>query len=247
MFDTGLVSVSFRPLMPEQVAAAAVNAGLNHVEWGSDVHAPYNDPQRLAQIVALQEQYGIRCCSYGTYFRLAVTPMEELPGYIQAAKMLGTDILRLWCGTKRADECTAEERDYLFDQCRQAAAIAEKEGVTLCMECHMKTYTETKEGALELMKAVDSPAFKMYWQPNQRRTIAENVEYARLLREYITHIHVFQWKQKQRFPLAEGVEEWKTYLRQLPGDHMLLLEFMPDDDVKSLPAEAETLRTIKGV
>ena len=100
MFDTGLVSVSFRPLMPEQVAAAAVNAGLNHVEWGSDVHAPYNDPQRLAQIVALQEQYGIRCCSYGTYFRLAVTPMTELPGYIQAAKMLGTDILRLWCGTK---------------------------------------------------------------------------------------------------------------------------------------------------
>ena len=246
MFDTGLVSVSFRPLTPQQVAAAAVDAGLSYIEWGSDVHAPYDDPQKLAEIAALQKQYGIRCCSYGTYFRLGQTPMEELPGYIRAAKSLGTDILRLWCGVKSTDSHTREEQEDLLAQCRMAAALAEKEGVTLCMECHKNTFTETKEGALAVMQAVNSPNFRMYWQPNQWRTVEENVEYARLLRDYITHIHVFQWKQKQRFPLAEGVEEWKTYLREIHGDHMLLLEFMPDDDVRSLPAEAQALAALKG-
>ena len=54
MFDTGLVSVSFRPLTPQQVAAAAVDAGLSYIEWGSDVHAPYDDPQKLAEIAAIR-------------------------------------------------------------------------------------------------------------------------------------------------------------------------------------------------
>ena len=246
MENTGLVSVSFRGLTPEQVASAAKDAGLPFVEWGSDVHAPWEMAEKLKEVCRAQKAYGLRCCSYGTYFRLAVTPMEELPGYIRAAKILGTDILRLWCGTKKREDCTEEDRAYLLDQCRQAAAIAEREGVTLCLECHRNSYTETKEGALDVMQAVDSPAFRMYWQPNQWRTIEENVEYARLLKDYITHIHVFQWKEKLRFPLREGLSEWKTYLKELPGEHMLLLEFMPDDDVASLPEEARALRQLKG-
>ena len=242
----GLVSVSFRSLSPEAVIQAASAAGLFSIEWGSDVHAPCDDFERLAEIVSLQSTYGIRCCSYGTYFRLGVTPIEELPKYIKAAKQLGTNILRLWCGDKAAEEYSEEQRLALFDACREAAALAEREQVILCMECHIKSYTQTKEGALELMQSVDSPAFRMYWQPNQFRSIEENLEYAHLLREYITHIHVFQWKEKNRFPLSDGMEEWKCYLKEISGEHDLLLEFMPDDDVRSLPAEAATLRKLIG-
>ena len=247
MNNTGLVSVSFRGLTPEQVASAAEKAGLPWVDWGRDVHAPWDNGEKLAEVCRAQKAHGLRCCSYGTYFRLTVTPMEELPGYIRAAKTLGTDILRLWCGTKKREDCTEEERAFLMAQCREAAKIAEAEGVTLCLECHRNSYTETKEGALDVMQTVDSPAFRMYWQPNQYRTIEENIEYARLLKDYITHIHVFQWKEKLRFPLREGIAEWKRYLAELPGAHMLLLEFMPDDDVASLPEEARALRELKGV
>lgn len=242
----GLVSVSFRSLSPEAVIRAASEAGLSCIEWGSDIHAPCDDFERLAEIVSLHIAYGIHCCSYGTYFRLGVTPLEELPKYIKAAKQLGTNILRLWCGDKAAEEYTEEQRLALFDACREAAALAEREQVILCMECHIKSFTQTKEGALELMQAVDSPAFRMYWQPNQFRGIEENLEYARLLREYITHIHVFQWKGKSRFPLADGIEEWKSYLAAIPGDHNLLLEFMPDDDVRSLPTEVAALGKLTG-
>lgn len=243
---TGLVSVSFRPLTVAQVAEAARNAGLSCIEWGSDVHAPCDDPARLQEIVALQEQHGLTCCSYGTYFRLGADDVAQLPDYIRAAKTLGTDILRLWCGEKNPDEYTAEEKAALFSDCRAAADIAEKEGVTLCLECHNNTYTQTKEGSLELMQYVNSPAFRMYWQPNQLRTIDENIAYATLLAPYTTHIHVFQWKGREKFPLSDGIEEWRGYLKCFEGEHALLLEFMPDNDVATLPREADTLREIIG-
>ena len=246
MVGTGLVSVSFRGLTPEAVASAAERAGLKFIEWGSDIHAPWEDAQKLEEVCRAQEAHGIRCGSYGTYFRLAVTPLEELLEYIRGAKKLGTTILRLWCGTKKQTDCSEEERAFLLDQCRQAAKIGEREGVTLCLECHRNSYTETKEGALEVMEAVNSPAFRMYWQPNQWRTVSENLEYVSCLKKYISHVHVFQWKQKQRFPLRDGLQEWKGYLHALSGQHMLLLEFMPDDDVASLPAEAEALRMLTG-
>lgn len=242
----GLVSISFRKESPEAILRAAANAGLSCIEWGSDVHAPCSDPARIQQIVQLQNQCGITCSSYGTYFRLGETPIDELPSYINAAKLLGADILRLWCGSKRADNCTAEEKDYLFSQCRQASAMAEAAGVTLCMECHIRSYTETVDGALELMEAVNSPAFQMYWQPNQFRTVEENIRYAQALQAYITHIHVFQWKGKERFPLETGIDEWRRYLEALPGQRTLLLEFMPDDQIDSLVIEANALRRIAG-
>lgn len=246
MLQKGLVSVSFRNLSPEEIISAAAAADLRCIEWGSDVHAPCRDAVKLQEIVQLQKRYGVSCCSYGTYFRLGVTPIAELPDYIAAAGLLGTDILRLWCGSKRSEDCTDAEREYLLDQCRQAAKIAQEAGVTLCLECHMGSYTETKEGALELMQAVNSPAFRMYWQPNQTRSMEENVQYAKVLRDWITHIHVFQWKGDRRFPLHTGIREWMTYLAEIPGDHMLLLEFMPDDDVASLPAEAAALSELTG-
>lgn len=244
MIHTGLVSISFRGLSPEEIAQEMVKCGLKYVEWGSDVHAPCTDTGRLEQIAALQKQYGITCCSYGTYFRLGFTPNEELPEYIRAAKLLGTKTLRLWAGKKSPNLFTPEERDTFFDVCRQAAKIAEDTGVVLCMECHRNTYTETMEAALELMQAVNSPAFRMYWQPSQALTVAGNVEYIQTLMPYIDNLHVFQWKNEIHYPLSTGEEEWKTYLRQFTGDRAALLEFMPDNQVESLPVEAQTLHRI---
>ena len=246
MNNMGLVSISFRKLTPEEVIRATADAGLRVIEWGSDVHAPKDQKDRLLEIVELQNRYGIRCCSYGTYFYLGRDSVEELPAYIQAAKTLGTTTLRLWCGTKSPGDYSPEEKEALFAQCRAAAGIAEENGVTLCMECHIRTFTETKESALELLRAVGSPAFRMYWQPNQFRSIEGNIEYAKALKDYIDHIHVFQWKGTDRFPLAEGIDEWKSYLKELPGEHMMLLEFMPDDNVESLPTEARAMFELKG-
>lgn len=245
----GLVSISFREHSPEELIGAVKAAGLSCIEWGSDVHAPCDDEEKLRNIAAMQKAAGISCCSYGTYFKLGKDAPEELLPYIRAAKLLGTDILRLWCGTKGSEDYSGEALEALYRDCRAVAKIAEEMGVILCMECHNNTVTDWKESALALMQAVDSPAFRMYWQPNQLRSREENLAYAGLLAPYTYHVHVFNWdcpdgKTLCKYPLAEAVDTWKAYMAQLPGKHTMLLEFMPDNSIASLPGEAAALRRI---
>ena len=245
-YTLGLVSISFRKHSPKEILEAMKHTGLSVVEWGSDVHAPCTNTVRLAEIAMLQKEYGIRCCSYGTYFRLGQTPLAELENYINAAKILGTNILRLWCGNQSGPEMTGQAREELLSICQRAAAIAESRGVKLCMECHKKTFTEIPEDAVQLMQAVDSPNFRMYWQPFQWQDTKENLENARKISPYAEHIHVFHWNDDQKLPLAEAIPQWRGYLKEFSIPRILLLEFMPDDQISSLPAEADALKTIIG-
>ncbi len=244
MMKAGLCSVSFRKLSPRMICQAAADAGLSCIEWGSDVHMPIKNPQRLQEIVQLQQEFGISCCSYGTYFYLGATPIEELSDYIRIAKNLGTNILRLWCGKKNRESTTEEEKAILFDHCRRAAKKAEEENVILCLECHRNTYTETKEGALELMEYVNSRHFRMYWQPSSIHTIEENLRYARLLAPYTYHLHVQYHVDGKLHSLEAGIQIWQKYMKEFSGEHYVLLEFMPDHQISSLPAQAKALYEI---
>ena len=248
MFKAGLVSISFRSLSPEEILLLCKENGLSLVEWGSDVHAPYNSEERLRAIAARQKELGIACSSYGTYFKLGIHDTSELHGYINAAKILGTNILRLWCGDKNHEDLTEEQKNHLLAEAKKAALIAEEAGVILCMECHNNTFTNCVEGALELMNTVNSPAFQMYWQPNQFRSDEVNFAYAKAIASYTKNIHVFQWREKDKFPLADGLPLWEQYLSYFDGSQALLLEFMPDNKPESLEKEAATLhKLIKGV
>lgn len=248
MYQTGLVSVSFRKLSPKEVIDAVKAAGLKCIEWGSDVHAPCTDIARLEEIAQLQKEAGLTCSSYGTYFRIGKDATEDIHAYIKGAKILGTNILRLWCGDKPSVEYTEEELKAVYAQCRELAKIALEENVILCMECHGWTLTDDAQSALRLMKAVDSPAFQMYYQPSQYRSFEGNIEYARLLAPYTHHLHVFNWEGDKWYPMREhdGLDKWKAYLECLPGPRTLLLEFMPDNRVESLPEEANALFELIG-
>lgn len=67
-YQLGLVSVSFRQHSPKEILEVTRSAGLSCIEWGSDVHAPCRDIERLREIAALQKEYGIVCSSYGHLF-----------------------------------------------------------------------------------------------------------------------------------------------------------------------------------
>ena len=106
------------------------------------------------------------------------------------------------------------------------------------------TYTETKESAMELMQAVNSPAFRMYWQPHQTQPVEENIAYARQLKDYVVNIHVLHWKDKDKLSLEEGIDEWRSYIHEFTGDHFVLLEHMPDHKIESLERETKALRKV---
>lgn len=242
--NIGLVSVSFRQHSPQEILEAMKRTNLSCIEWGSDVHAPYNDIKKLQELAKLQKEYGIYCCSYGTYLRLGTDDVNELTHYANAAKTLGTNVLRIWCGDKRENLYLGVEKASFLMEAKRAAQIAEKLGITLCMECHNNTYTETLGGAVELMEYVGSPNFQMYWQPNQFKDFESNAEYAKRISPCVKNIHVFNWQGNDKHPLCEAVEIWKKYLACFDGQKTLLLEFMPDDRIESLEKEAKALDVI---
>ena len=243
-YTLGLVSVSFRALSPKEILEGMKGTALTCIEWGSDVHAPCTDPKKLNEIAELQAEYGITCSSYGTYFRLGQTPIDELESYIAAAKILGTNTLRLWCGAISGANMSNAEREALVKECRSAARIAEAHGVTLCMECHKGTFTESPDDAVYLMMAVGSPSFRMYWQPFQWQTPEQNVANAQKISPYAEHIHVFNWKDDKKLPLADATDEWREYLSKFSGPRTLLLEFMPNGSIGELMQEAKALENI---
>lgn len=245
MYKAGLVSVSFRPLCAEEIIAAAKLTNLTHIEWGSDIHAPQFNLQALQHISELCKDNNISC-SYGTYFRFGRDNVEELLPYIRAAKLLNAKILRVWCGMKASNEYTVSELNAIYADCKTAAKLAEEEGVVLGLECHNWTLTDTKESALALMNEVNSPAFKMFWQPNQFKSVEENVAYAKLLSPYVICVHAFNWEGDKKYPLARAKDIWKEYLYHLNNDIPVLLEFMPDDKVETLRIESKSLYAILG-
>ena len=220
-FSIGLCSVSFRKSSPTEILEEMKKVGLDHIEWGSDIHAPADDEKSLLNLIKLQREYGVTSSSYGTYFKVGVHPAEELLPYIRAAKLLGTSVLRIWAGEKNSEDFTKEET-----------------------ECHNKTYTNCFQSTLELTHAVNSPHFQTYWQPNQFCDEAYNLAAAAALSPYTKNVHVFHWNEKEKFPLARGKEIWKKYLNCFSGNETLLLEFMPDKKIESLQNEANTLRSI---
>ena len=245
-FIPGLVSVSFRNLSCKEILTLMKETDLHYVEWGSDVHAKPDDIETLKSISSMQKDFDIKCSSYGTYFRIGVNDTEEIYDYINAAKILGTNVLRLWCSDKSSFDFDEEQKAKFFEECKRLSQIAKDENVILCMECHTNTFTDDMNSSLQLMEAVNSPNFRMYYQPNQYKTEDENLIYAQKISPYTVNIHVFNWKEKEKYPLSDAKDIWTKYLSNFEGEKMLLLEFMPDGKPESLTQEANTLREIIG-
>ena len=246
-YKLGLCSVSFRNLSPIEIIDICKSANLNFIEWGSDVHAPYNDMEKLENIARLQKENSITCSSYGTYFRLGVTPLGELEKYIIASKILGTNILRIWCYDKCGNDMTDKEKQDLLCVSIKASEIAKQNGVILCLECHKNSFTENLNDALWLIKSVNSPNFKSYFQPFQWKTEIDNLNYAKAISPYVENIHVFNWKQTDTFnkySLSLAVGEWVKYLKNFTPPKTLLLEFMPNDKIEDLIVETNALKQI---
>ena len=96
------------------------------------------------------------------------------------------------------------------------------------------------------METINSPHFRMYWQPFQWQSADENTNNAAKIANYAEHIHVFNWKDDKKLQLAQAVTQWRKYLNEFSTPRTLLLEFMPNGTVQELMGEADALRSIIG-
>ena len=58
-FHTGLVSISFRRYSVDEIIAACREAGLEWIEWGSDVHVPAGNLTVADEVAAQMKEAGL--------------------------------------------------------------------------------------------------------------------------------------------------------------------------------------------
>lgn len=249
MLYPGLVSITYRQCSPAQIIALCTENGLSAIEWGGDIHVPHGDIENAVRIGGMTRAAGLCMPAYGTYYKAGTYGKhyrQEFEKILQTACALDTPSLRLWAGTKNAEDITDGERDALLCELRDCADMAAAHGKTVTFERHNGTLTNRAVSALAMIREIGRENVCTHWQPSQFLTHEENCRGLSLLVPFIDCVHVFAWEGagSQRFSLSEHRDHWADYLSILRGakqDIPLLMEFSPHNDPAELPREAGTL------
>ncbi len=241
---TGLTSVTFRQLSPILVVEHAKNAGLFGIEWGGDIHVPPGDIATALDLSKLTRDAGLTVMSYGSYFR--ALPDDNFSPILDTATALGAPVIRIWAGTKSPDMLSGFEFESMVLSIRKACKEAEEREIALVLEYHRNTFTETAQGAVQLLDAVNQPNLKTYWQPNPKLSYLQHLSEIRQLRKWLIGFHVFCWKNDEtRCLLEDGSKQWEAYINQADiVDLRLLLEFVKDDNEHNFYRDVNTLKKI---
>lgn len=256
MDHTGICSVTFRQLPPAELVEATAAAGLHRIEWGSDVHAPPDDPGALDNVRGLTAAAGLTVTSYGSYWRAgdndpapepADRPPPSIEQLVSAATRIGAPRIRVWAGSAGSAECPAGQRDRIVRDLRRAAEVGAASGIQIGLEFHRLTLTDTVESTLRLLDEVGHDNLATYWQPRVDEPATDAIDGLRRLVDRVCAVHVFSWWPfADRLPLADRAQLWQgvtALLRERARPLDLLLEFVPDDDPAVLPREAAALRS----
>ena len=136
--------------------------------------------------------------------------VESFGRALAAAPVLEARWVRLYGGRfLQGDERWEERRARLVDSLRVLGGQAEESGVTICVETHFNTMTDTAERAAALVRDVGHPHVRvLYDQANLGFTGAEEWPKAlRLLQELIAYVHVkdFVFREERRAFAADDV------------------------------------------
>ncbi|MCI8624262.1 MAG: sugar phosphate isomerase/epimerase [Provencibacterium sp.] len=243
---TGLVSVTFRELSPKAILALAKQAGLEALEWGGDIHVPAGEIETARQVGEETRAAGLAVLSYGSYYRLCAQdpPEKTFMPVLETAQALGAPNIRIWAGGKTPEEADAAYRQAAARELELVCGLAGKAGLTVSLEYHRGTLTQTAPSALALIEAAASPNLSLYWQPNPDISYAQNLEELRAVKGRLSHLHVFHWRNPEntRYPLAEGAQEWRGYIEEAGKDHGYLMEFVRDSKTEQFLEDARVLQ-----
>ena len=238
---TGLVSVTFRKKSPREIAELVRKAGLDGIEWGSDVHAV--SPAAAKEIKNMMD--GLEIFSLGSYYRAGEG--QDFERVLDIACTLDAPNIRIWAGTVDGRDADEEQWERVLKDAKKAALMARAAGKTISFEYHQGTLTSLQKNALRLIRDIGEDNVFLYWQPldcdpEETKTddIMETVREKKLM-----NLHVYQWEGGIRMPLIKGEERWKPWIRAAaPFSTAALIEFVRDDDADQFLKDAEVLKRL---
>lgn len=225
------------------------NAGLNGIEWGGDIHVPPGNLKWASKVATLTEKGNLDVISYGSYYRVGDSEKNEtsFEQILATAVHLKAPAIRVWAGTLGSKEADQIYRSQVVADAREIATLATQKNITINFEYHGGTLTDIKESAALLMKEIDHPNVNIYWQPAVGLAVDERLEIIAEVLPWLSHVHVFHWDVTDRLPLAEGKEEWRTYLNKLRTKEQrryLMIEFLIGDSKEQFLEDAVVLKEL---
>ncbi len=242
----GLCSVTFRKLSVQEIIALVIEAKLECIEWGGDIHVPHGDVQKASEVKQLMQVADLKTAAYGSYYRVGEREAElSFASVLATAKALGAPSIRVWPGTKGSSEASESYFEEVVKDARRIADLAAPENISISFEFHGNTLTDTNEATLSLLNACNHPNLYSFWQPPHFRSQAYRAEGLKAVLAKLTNIHMFYWPEPSiRRPLSEAKEEWLYYLdiaKISPKEHPVMLEFVENDSPEVFLREAKTL------
>ncbi len=247
MIHSGLVSITFRELSPEEIITLVAQAGLEGIEWGGDIHVPHGDLGQARRVRRMTSEAGLDIPSYGSYYRVGHKEPVPFEQVLETTIELGAPTVRVWAGKRGSEDADATYRASVVQESQRIADIAAREGITVAYEFHQNTLTDTNESARQLLEAVERDNVKTYWQPPRGSTMSYNLEGLDAVLPWLLNIHVFTWHviTGERMALADGEVVWRQYLKKVAAtgrEHFAMLEFVEGDKPENFLRDAVTLK-----
>ncbi|HEY3298092.1 MAG TPA: TIM barrel protein [Armatimonadota bacterium] len=245
MIRGGLTSVTFRQLSATHIVDLVQRTELTAIEWGGDIHVPHGDIKTAREVSRMTADAGLSVSSYGSYYTVGDESKVQFGDVLDAAAELGAPCIRVWAGDRGSDSADQAYWDKIVNESRRIGGMAHAAGICVSYEFHLKTLTDTNDSTLKLLKAVNHPAIKTYWQPPVGTDLDYNVSGLKAILPWLTNVHAYELlPDYTRLPLSEGDAEWHMYLEYIKEnrqDRFVLLEFVANDDPDAFMADAATL------
>ncbi len=256
MFKTGLVSVSFRNLSPEEIIDMVKQAGLSGIEWGGDVHVPAGDIACAESVAFKTMEAGLETLAYGSYYYLGAYEdyRTEFQKVIDSAAALNAPVIRIWGGKKVSSALSKEERAALVRETQDLCDMLKGTKIALAFEFHNNTITDTAESAIRLMEEAERGNLYLYYQPNRHyvpvgeSALSYCLKELNLVMPYLYHVHAYHFNaQNEKCLLEEGYSDFVKYIEAIRAagkNPALMVEFCLDNKVENFFRDAKTIKKL---
>ncbi len=195
----GFTSTSFRQIKSiERIVRIASESGAECIEWGGDIHV--KDIQTAKRAKTLCDDAGIAISSYGSYYRVGCKNAGEWKSICEIAHAMGAESIRVWLGS--CDSEITDENTYklLIEDGKAICSVAADYNLTVCSECHDKTFNNNTDAFLKIHQDIGRDNFRTYFQSRYKRKEYDLDRFERTL-PYIESVHISYSEQaREQFP-----------------------------------------------
>jgi len=149
------------------VVAVAAAAGLDAIEWASDVHLSVNEPEQAEKLMIDTLEAGLTTASYSTIYRAGSGDDEgylRFDALLRIAAILQAPIMRIYACYERV---TDSDSGWLSNQASELKRLGDKtarKGITLCLSMGRGTGGDRYDHAQSLVETAAHPFVRLAWE-----------------------------------------------------------------------------------